>query len=128
MSVSKKLQIQGISIISFDDAIKNALEETAMTIEHIVKLDVIKLSDNSSEASNTIFIRNISSNLQIDMNNDKILEDDEWIDEVSFTMPYIIKALNKPNKNPIIAPKFTSAFNSFFIILNIKLSNSFMSI
>lgn len=44
MSVSKKLHIQGISIISFGDAIKTALEETAMSIDHIQQLDVMHLS------------------------------------------------------------------------------------
>ena len=44
MSVTKKLHIQGISIISFDDAIKSALDETAMSIDHICKLDVVGLS------------------------------------------------------------------------------------
>lgn len=44
MSVTKKLNIQGISIISFDDAIKSALDETAMSINHINRLDVIGLS------------------------------------------------------------------------------------
>ena len=49
MSATKKLHIQGISIISFDDAIKNALDETAMTIDHICKLDIIGLSCNIKE-------------------------------------------------------------------------------
>ena len=44
MSASKKLHIQGISIISFDDAIKNALDETALTIDHITHMEVLGLS------------------------------------------------------------------------------------
>ena len=44
MSVSKRLQIQGISIISFDDAVKNALDETSLTINHIYNLKVTGLS------------------------------------------------------------------------------------
>lgn len=44
MSVNKKLHIQGVSIISFDDAIKNALDETALTIDHIFGLKVTGLS------------------------------------------------------------------------------------
>lgn len=44
MSVTKKLRIQGISIISFDDAIKSALDETAMSIDHICELNVVGLS------------------------------------------------------------------------------------
>ena len=46
MSVTKCLNIQGTSIISFDDAIKSALDETAMSIDHICKLDVVSLSCN----------------------------------------------------------------------------------
>ena len=44
MSANKKLSVQGVSIISFDDAIKNALNETASTIEHIFGLKVNGLS------------------------------------------------------------------------------------
>ena len=44
MSVTKKLRIQGTSIISFDDAIKSALDETAMSINHIFELKVVGLS------------------------------------------------------------------------------------
>lgn len=44
MSANKKLLIQGISIISFDDAIKNALNETSLTIDHIFSLKVTGLS------------------------------------------------------------------------------------
>lgn len=46
MSVTKKLLIQGISIISFDDAIKSALNETALTVDHIFNLKVTGLSCN----------------------------------------------------------------------------------
>lgn len=44
MSVTKKLHIQGISIISFDDAIKNALDETSSSIDYIFELKVVGLS------------------------------------------------------------------------------------
>lgn len=44
MSANKKLSVQGISIISFDDAIKNALNETALTMDHIFSLKVTGLS------------------------------------------------------------------------------------
>lgn len=46
MSVTKKLHIQGTSIISFDDAINNALQETASTIDYIFNLKVIGLCCN----------------------------------------------------------------------------------
>ena len=46
MSVTKTLCIQGVSISSFDDAIKTAFEETAISIDHIFQLDVVALRCN----------------------------------------------------------------------------------
>ena len=43
MRVTKSLNIQGVSIISFEDAIKTALEETALSIDHIFQMEVLGL-------------------------------------------------------------------------------------
>ena len=43
MSVTKSLNIQGTSMISFDDAIKTAYEEVATSIDHIFDVEVIGL-------------------------------------------------------------------------------------
>ncbi|MBQ9280440.1 MAG: dodecin domain-containing protein [Clostridia bacterium] len=43
MSVTKCLNIQGTSIISFDDAIKTAYEEVSTTIDHIFDVEIIGL-------------------------------------------------------------------------------------
>ncbi len=43
MSVTKCLNIQGTSIISFDDAIKTAYEEVATNIDYIFEVQVIGL-------------------------------------------------------------------------------------
>lgn len=51
MSVTKSLNIQGISIISFEDAIKTAFEEVSKSVDHIFNVEVISLKctirDNS---------------------------------------------------------------------------------
>lgn len=44
MSVTKSLNIQGISIISFDDAVKTAFMEVSQSIDHIFNVEVISLS------------------------------------------------------------------------------------
>ena len=43
MSVTKCLNIQGTSIISFDDAIKTAYDEVSKNIDHIFQIEVIGL-------------------------------------------------------------------------------------
>lgn len=45
------------------------------------------------------FINSINSKLVMDVSQNEIVQDDEWIDITLFTLPYIEKALNKPNKN-----------------------------
>lgn len=44
MSVTKCLNIQGISIISFEDAIKTAFEEVSKNVDHIFNVEVVGLS------------------------------------------------------------------------------------
>lgn len=43
MSVTKSLNIQGISIISFEDAIKTAFNEVSGSVDHIFNVEVIGL-------------------------------------------------------------------------------------
>ena len=43
MSVTKCLNIQGTSIISFDDAIKTAYQEVSQSIDHIFDVEVVGL-------------------------------------------------------------------------------------
>lgn len=66
MSVTKKLNIQGISIISFDDAIKNALDETALTIDHIFNLKVIGLYCNIKDNVIQEYIADTEISFKID--------------------------------------------------------------
>lgn len=48
-----------------------------------------------------IFTSRIDSKLIMDMSKKQILDDDEWIDMVNFTIPHLEKALNKWNKQII---------------------------
>lgn len=58
----------------------------------------IKNLIETEEDDKDLFISKIDSKLQIDMSKNQILDDDEWIDMTIFTIPHIIKALNKWNK------------------------------
>ena len=69
MSVTKKIHIQGISIISFDDAIKNALEETALTIDHIFNLKVVGLYCNIKDKTVQEYIADTEISFKIDKEN-----------------------------------------------------------
>lgn len=66
MSVTKKLHIQGISIISFDDAIKNALNETSSTIDHIFNLKVVGMSCNIKDNTVQEYIADTEISFKID--------------------------------------------------------------
>lgn len=48
-----------------------------------------------------VFTSRIDSKLIMDMSKKQILDDDEWIDMVNFTIPHLEKALNKWNKQII---------------------------
>lgn len=48
-----------------------------------------------------LFMDKIESKLMMDISKNEILENDEWIDEVIFTVPYLEKALRNPNKQII---------------------------
>lgn len=44
MSVTKSINIQGVSILSFEDAIKTAFEEVSKSVDYIFNVQVIGLS------------------------------------------------------------------------------------
>ncbi len=44
MSVTKSINIQGVSILSFEDAIKTAFEEVSKSVDYIFNVEVIGLS------------------------------------------------------------------------------------
>lgn len=62
-------------------------------------INLMKLLNNESKDTDKDFFNKIDSKLVMDVNKNKILENNEWLDKVEFTLPYIEKALNKPNKN-----------------------------
>ena len=66
MSVTKKINIQGISIISFDDAIKSALDETATSIDHIFNLKVIGMSCNIKDNTIQEYIADTEISFMVD--------------------------------------------------------------
>lgn len=61
-------------------------------------LNIVKLANAEKEKS-TKFLHEIKSKLIMDVAKSKIVENDEWIDMVEFTIPYIEKALTKEIKN-----------------------------
>ncbi len=66
MSVTKKLNIQGTSIISFDDAIKNALNETASSIDYIFNLKITGLSCNIKDNNVQEYIADTEITFKVD--------------------------------------------------------------
>lgn len=61
-----------------------------------MEMDIKKLTEKHEEKE--LFVNRINSKLIMNINKSQILDDDEWIDEVIFTAPYIEKALDKWNK------------------------------
>ena len=74
MSVTKTLCIQGTSIISFDDAIKTAFEETAISIDHIFQVEVISLRCNIRENHIYEYIADTKISFKIDTERKKTNE------------------------------------------------------
>ncbi len=71
MSVTKSLFIQGVSIISFDDAIKTAFEETALSIDHIFELEVVKLKCSIRDNSIYEYIADTKITFKVDTERKK---------------------------------------------------------
>ena len=65
-NVTKTLCIQGVSTISFDDAIQTALSETSKSIDHIFKLEVVSLSCNITEKQIREYIADTKISFKID--------------------------------------------------------------
>ena len=61
-------------------------------------LNIVKLANMEKEKS-TKFLSKIDSKLMMDVDRSHIVENDEWIDMVQFTIPYLEKALTKEIKN-----------------------------
>ena len=62
-------------------------------------LNVMKLANRESGQSSQDFLNKVDSKLMIDVNRSQIVENDEWIDMVEFSLPHIEKALTKEIKN-----------------------------
>ncbi len=71
MSVTKTLCIQGVSIISFDDAIKTALEDTMLSIDHIFGVEVVGLRLNVRENRIYEYIADTKISFKIDTERKK---------------------------------------------------------
>lgn len=61
-------------------------------------LNIVKLANLEKEKS-TKFLSSINSKLLMDLDRSHLVENDEWMDMVEFTVPYIEKALTKEVKN-----------------------------
>ena len=61
-------------------------------------LNIVKLANMEKEKS-TKFLSKIDSKLMMDVDRSNLVENDEWIDMVLFTIPYLEKALTKEIKN-----------------------------
>ena len=63
-------------------------------------LKIIDYIENQSD-DGELFIRRIDSKLTLDISKNQILDDDEWIDMVNFTIPHLEKAFEKWNRQII---------------------------
>ena len=61
-------------------------------------LNIVKLANMEKEKS-TKFLSKVDSKLMMDVDRSHIVENDEWMDMVEFTIPYLEKALTKEIKN-----------------------------
>ena len=64
-------------------------------------LDVIKLANLENGQSSKEFLDKVDSKLMVDVNKSQIVENDEWIEMVEFSLPHVEKALTKEIKNII---------------------------
>ena len=61
-------------------------------------LNIVKFANMEKEKS-TKFLSKIDSKLIMDIDRSRLVENDEWIDMIEFTIPYLEKALTKEIKN-----------------------------
>lgn len=62
-------------------------------------LDIVKLSKIESEKKSKEFLNKIDSKLTMNVNKSQIVENDEWMGMIEFSIPHIEKALIKSIKN-----------------------------
>ena len=62
-------------------------------------LKVVKLASMESANSSDEFLKKINSKLLMDVNRNQIVENDEWIEMLEFSLPHVEKALTKEIKN-----------------------------
>lgn len=61
-------------------------------------LNIVKLANMEKDKS-TNFLSKVDSKLMMDVDRSHLVENDEWMDMVEFTIPYLEKALTKEIKN-----------------------------
>ncbi len=66
MSVTKTLCIQGVSNISFNDAIQTALTETSKSVDYIFKMEIVSLSCNIRDNKVHEYIADTKISFKID--------------------------------------------------------------
>lgn len=62
-------------------------------------LNVVKLANMETGQSSQEFLDKVDSKLMVDVNKSQIVENDEWIEMVEFSLPHLEKALTKEIKN-----------------------------
>ena len=62
--------------------------------------NLINLLQNGNR-DEELFLDKVDSKLKMDIRKNEIIDDDEWIDMVDFTIPHLEKALNKSIKQII---------------------------
>lgn len=65
-----------------------------------MNLEIANLANEESRDYD-LFLQNLESKLNMNFVKSEIVENTEWIDEVLFTIPYLVKAFQKANKNII---------------------------
>ena len=68
------------------------------TSEGNMDLNIVKLANMEKDKS-TNFLSKVDSKLMMDVDRSHLVENDEWMDMVEFTIPYLEKALTKEIKN-----------------------------
>ena len=68
------------------------------TSEGNMDLNIVKLANMEKDKS-TNFLSKVDSKLMMDVDRNHLVENDEWMDMVEFTIPYLEKALTKEIKN-----------------------------
>ena len=66
-----------------------------------MKLNEFDIYEKSNPKRNELFLSNIDSKLNVDIDINKTEVDFDWIDMILFSIPYVQKALDRPNKQII---------------------------